>query len=122
MFFLSKRKQERKRRLGVLAFAENELKDLLQPFPKVRLETRHEKKQSTFLIHQKRAKGQEDLYSFAWMKIIWRSEERVEFSTREIHPDVRVCSTDEVYNAIHYMVAFLEKYNTLGTFDMTIGE
>ena len=122
MFFLSKRKQERKRRLGVLAFAENELKDLLQPFPKVRLETRHEKKQSMFLIHQKRANGHEDLYSFAWMKIVWRPEERVEFSTREIHPEVRVCSTGEVYNTIHYMVAFLEKYNTTKTFTLNVGE
>jgi hypothetical protein len=105
-----------------LAFVENELKDLLQPFPKVRLETRHEKKQSTFLIHQKRAKGHEDFYSFAWMKIVWRPEERVEFSTREIHPEVCACSTGEVYNAIRHIVAFLEKYNTFGTFTMTIGE
>ncbi|TSD02398.1 MAG: hypothetical protein Athens071424_94 [Parcubacteria group bacterium Athens0714_24] len=101
----------------MLAFVENELGDLLQPFPRVRIEVRHEKKQSTFLIHQKRGEGEEDLYSFAWMKIIWanpKKEERVIFSTRKIHPDVRFCSIAEVYDTIREIVHFLEKYNTLG--------
>jgi len=127
MFFLRKRREERRRWRGaILAFAEHELGDLLRPFPKVYIEVRHEKEQSVFLIHQKRGQGEEDLHSFAWMRIIWgprgQGEESVIFSTREIAPEVRVCSTAHIYDAIREVVEFLEKHNTPGALVFEMGE
>lgn len=123
MFFWSKKKKEEKhRRLVILAFVENELSSMLRPFPKVRLKVRHEKEQSTFMIHQNREEGEEDLYSFAWMRIVWELRERMEFSTREIHPEIRTCSISKVYDVIHEVVLFLEKYNTPKVFAMIVGE
>lgn len=121
MFFWSKWKKERQHRLVMLSSVERELTDLIRPFPKVRLETRHEKKQSMFLIHQKREKGQGDLYSFAWMQIFWHPK-MVFFSTREIHPEVRTCSIDEIRNPIREIKSFLEKYNTPKMFTLVVEE
>jgi hypothetical protein len=122
MFFWSKRKEERRRRLVVSAFVENELGNLVQSFPKGRLKVRHEKKRDVFLIHQKRGEGEEDLYSFAWIKVIWDSGEKVEFSTREIHPEIRICTVSDVYDAVLYIGAFLEKYNTPSAINLVVGE
>jgi hypothetical protein len=122
MFFWSKRKEERRRRLVVSAFVENELENLVQRFSKARLKVRHEKEQDVFLVNQERGEGEEDLYSFVWMKIIWGSGEKVEFSTREIHPEIRICTTSDVYDAILYIGAFLKKYNSSNAIGLVVGE
>lgn len=119
--FFRKNRQERQRHLSTLAFVERELGNMLRPFPRARLKVRHEKRQSVFLVHQKREEGEEDLYSFVWMKVIW-SKGIVEFSTREMHPRVRTCSTYHVYDAISEMVAFLKKHSTPRTFMLVEGE
>ncbi len=125
MFFLmwfKKRREDKRHHLCVKFFVENELRDLLKPFPKARLECRHEMNYSLFLIHQKRGEGEEEMFSFAWIKITWRPE-IVEFSTREMRPkDPLKCSTDEICDAVRKIMAFVERYNTAGTFAITIRE
>lgn len=115
-------KQGQRRRLAILASAENKLRDSLRPLPKVWIEVYHQKKHSIFLVHQKRGVGEEDLYSVAWMKIIWTPEEKVLFSTRKMAPEFQVYSTDNVYGIIRKITAFLEERSAPAAFTFTVGE
>jgi len=120
--FFRKRNFERRRRVYILAYIEEQFRNLIKPFSRVRLEVSHEKGESKFLIHQKRGVNEEDLYSFAWLKVVWGKDERLIFSIREIHPETNEYSINHADDAIYEIGEFLRRYNNPKNYTFEVGE